>query len=153
MKSKLFYTKPLMAMERFKPQEFCAGCYVQDVVPTQNKSRIMRIDLANYGIVDTDEVFYDHMGISNLKYVKNFEIVDVNVYKFIRKDMASNIGTEAGTRYDATYRYQDPLTWEYSDLPQYKLIATQMIRSNVNGKYYFIGSVDGTDYGHITNAS
>ena len=153
MKSKLFYTKPLMAMERFKPQEFCAGCYVIDVVPTESKSKIMRIDLDYDGKVDTDERFYEHMGISNLKYVKDFEIVDVNVYKYIRKNMASNISTEAGTSYDATYSYQDPLTWEYSDLPQYKLIATQMIRSNVNGKYYFIGSVDGTGYGHITNAS
>ena len=153
MEAKKVYTKPFMVKERFSPQEYCAGCYVSEATPTNSRASIMRIDLAHYGIVDMDEVFYDHMGISNTKYVTNFEIVNVNVYKYIRKDMVSNIGVEAGTSYDATYSYKDPLTWEVSNLPQYKLIATQMIRSNVNGKFYFIGKVDGTNYGHIENAS
>lgn len=150
------YSKPRMVMDRFVPQEFVASCYVFENTPNSSKIGKLRIDLNGNGVVDENEQAYPHLGNWAGKYITNYEIIPMNVYKYARKDRESNMRDEIGTGYNDTYHYENwNLGIDRWD-PQYTLVATHMIRSlhheESSGIYYFIGKVDGVNYGHETNA-
>ena len=113
MEKKVAYSKPRMAMERFTPQEYVAGCTQWVVViPTNDDIRkysridfngngVFDITFNSYGYTDYTERGYEYFGNDAANTVlggKN-EVVNVNVYK-IDSSISITPGNENGARYD-----------------------------------------------------
>lgn len=114
MEKKVAYSKPLMAMERFTPQEYVAECTQWVVViPTNSDLRkysridfngngVFDITYNSYGNTDYTERGFDYFGndAANTVLGGRNEVVNVNVYKIDSSKSNITPDSENGARYD-----------------------------------------------------